>query len=80
MTSTNIIEPTVPFAMAHEDLACYAIAQFPQFERPRHIELILKKLEAVEDMKRCRNLLRGIKVEMEGSVISGESNADGELP
>ena len=57
MTSTNIIEPTVLFALAHEDLACYAIAQFPQFERPHHIELILRKLEAVECGKNKRLMI-----------------------
>jgi predicted phage terminase large subunit-like protein len=36
------------FALAHEDLACYAILQFPSFELARHHELIVSKLEAVE--------------------------------
>ena len=35
-------------ALAHEDLACYCIAQWPQFERAAHHELIISKLEAVE--------------------------------
>lgn len=35
-------------ALAHEDLACYAISQYPSFELARHHELIVSKLEAVE--------------------------------
>ena len=48
MSSANIIDPRQLAAMAHEDLACYSIAQWPQFERARHHELIISKLEAVE--------------------------------
>src|ERR1700693_752560 len=35
-------------SLAHHDLACYAIAQWPQFELAKHHELIISKLEAVE--------------------------------
>ena len=35
-------------ALAHEDLACYAVALWPQFELARHHELIVSRLEAVE--------------------------------
>ncbi len=35
-------------ALARQDLACYAVAQWPQFERARHHELIISRLEAVE--------------------------------
>ncbi len=35
-------------ALARRDLACYAVAQWPQFERARHHELIISRLEAVE--------------------------------
>ena len=41
---------------------------------------VFEKLGTVDDAKRCRNLLQDIKEEMEGSVTSGESNVDGELP
>jgi predicted phage terminase large subunit-like protein len=46
--SANGIEHRQLLAMAHEDLACYSIAQWPQFERAPHLELIISKLEAVE--------------------------------
>jgi predicted phage terminase large subunit-like protein len=48
MSSANIIDPRQLAAMAHEDLACYSTAQWPQFERAPHHELIISKLEAVE--------------------------------
>ena len=48
MRSGNIIDPRQLAAMAHEDLACYSTAQWPQFERAPHHELIISKLEAVE--------------------------------
>ena len=48
MTSINIVDPRQLAAMAHEDLACYSIAQWPQFERAPHHELMISKLEAVE--------------------------------
>ena len=48
MTSINIVGPRQLAAMAHEDLACYSTAQWPQFERAPHHELIISKLEAVE--------------------------------
>jgi hypothetical protein len=35
-------------ALPHQDLACYAIAQWPVFELARHHQLIVEKLEAVE--------------------------------
>ena len=36
-------------AMAHQDrLACYAMAQMPQFERAHHHELLISRLEALE--------------------------------
>jgi len=35
-------------ALAHEDLACYAVALWPQFELAHHHELIVSRLEAVE--------------------------------
>jgi predicted phage terminase large subunit-like protein len=34
--------------LAHEDLACYAVALWSQFELARHHELIVSRLEAVE--------------------------------
>jgi predicted phage terminase large subunit-like protein len=34
--------------LAHEDLACYAVALWPQFELAHHHELIVSRLEAVE--------------------------------
>jgi hypothetical protein len=48
MSSANIIDPRQLAAMAHEDLACYSIAQWPQFERAPHHELIISRLEAIE--------------------------------
>jgi predicted phage terminase large subunit-like protein len=41
-------ELTSLFALSHQDLACYAIAQWPSFELAAHHELIVSKLEAVE--------------------------------
>jgi hypothetical protein len=35
-------------ALAHEDLACYAVAVWPQFSLANHHELIVSRLEAVE--------------------------------
>lgn len=34
--------------LAHEDLACYSVAMWPQFELAHHHELIVSRLEAVE--------------------------------
>ena len=34
--------------LAHQDLACYAVALWPQFELAHHHELIVSRLEAVE--------------------------------
>jgi predicted phage terminase large subunit-like protein len=48
MSNANVIDPAELFALAHQDLACYAIALWPRFERAPHHELILAKLEAVE--------------------------------
>jgi predicted phage terminase large subunit-like protein len=48
MSSASIAELGQLFALAYEDLACYSIAQWPQFERASHHELIISKLEAVE--------------------------------
>jgi len=48
MSNSNIIDPSELVALAHQDLACYAIAQWPQFERAPHHELIISKLEALE--------------------------------
>jgi hypothetical protein len=47
MTPENPISHQL-FALAHQDLACYAIAQLHTFELARHHELIVAKLEAVE--------------------------------
>ena len=46
--SASAVDHSQLFALAHEDLACYSIAQWPQFERAPHHELIISKLEAVE--------------------------------
>ena len=35
-------------ALAHQDLACYGIAQWRQFKLAKHHELIVSKLEAIE--------------------------------
>ena len=35
-------------ALAHQDLACYAMALWPQFELARHHSLIVSRLEAIE--------------------------------
>jgi hypothetical protein len=48
MNTGKVIENSDLLALAHEDLACYAIAQWPQFERAHHHELIISRLEAVE--------------------------------
>ena len=48
MTSVSIVDPRQLAAIAHEDLACYSIVQWPQFELAPHHELIISKLEAVE--------------------------------
>src|SRR5580704_7729243 len=48
MSSGNIARHHDLLALAHEDLACYAIAQWPRFERAHHHELIISRLEAVE--------------------------------
>jgi tetratricopeptide (TPR) repeat protein len=45
-----------------------------------HAVGVFEKLGAAEDVKRCRNFLRDIEEEMEGSVTSGESNVNDELP
>jgi len=41
-------------ALAHRDVACYSIAQWPQFQLANHHRLLIDKLEAVErgDIKR----------------------------
>jgi len=46
--SASAVDHSQLFALAHEDLACYAIAQRPQFVRAPHHEVIISKLEAVE--------------------------------
>jgi len=46
--SASAVDHGQLLALAHEDLACYAIAQWPQFERAPHHELIISKLESVE--------------------------------
>src|ERR1017187_2914969 len=48
MTQENTTASQQLLALAHEDLACYAISQYPSFELARHHELIVDKLEAVE--------------------------------
>jgi len=48
MSAEHSIEAGHLLALAREDLACYAIAQWPPFERARHHELIMSRLEAVE--------------------------------
>lgn len=48
MSSANIAEPIQLLACAREDLACYSVAQWPQFERAPHHELMNSKLEGVE--------------------------------
>jgi predicted phage terminase large subunit-like protein len=48
MSTGNTAESRHLLALAHEDLACYAIAQWPQFELARHHGLIVSRLEAVE--------------------------------
>jgi predicted phage terminase large subunit-like protein len=48
MTQENTTSSQQLLALAHEDLACYAISQYPSFELARHHELIVSKLEAVE--------------------------------
>jgi hypothetical protein len=48
MTSINSVGSDQLLALAHQDLACYSIAQWPQFERAHHHELIISRLEAVE--------------------------------
>ncbi len=42
------MNPTEVLPLAREDLACYARAQWPQFELARHHSLIVDKLEALE--------------------------------
>jgi len=46
--SASAVDHTQLLALAHEDLACYSIAQWRRFERAPHHELIISKLEAVE--------------------------------
>jgi predicted phage terminase large subunit-like protein len=46
--SAGAVDHSQLLALAHEDLACYAIAQWPQFERAPHHELLIRKLEAIE--------------------------------
>lgn len=46
--SASAVDHGQLLALAHEDLACYSIAQCPQFERAHHTELIISKLEAIE--------------------------------
>jgi predicted phage terminase large subunit-like protein len=48
MSTGNIAVSVDLLALPHTDLACYAIAQWPQFERAHHHELIISRLEAVE--------------------------------
>jgi predicted phage terminase large subunit-like protein len=46
--SASAVDHGQLLSLAYEDLACYSIAQWPQFERAPHHELIISKLEAVE--------------------------------
>jgi predicted phage terminase large subunit-like protein len=46
--SASAVDHSQLLSLAYEDLACYSIAQWPQFERAPHHELIISKLEAVE--------------------------------
>ena len=46
--SSQPIELQQVLALAHEDLACYAMAIWPQFSMARHHELIISRLEAVD--------------------------------
>jgi predicted phage terminase large subunit-like protein len=46
MSSNNSLEDVL--ALAREDLACYAIAQWPQFELAHHHRVLIEALEAVE--------------------------------
>jgi hypothetical protein len=46
--SSLAIEMQQALALAHEDLACYAVAVWPQFSLANHHELIVSRLEAVE--------------------------------
>ncbi len=46
--SSQRIETQQVLALAHEDLACYAMAMWPQFSMARHHELIISRLEAIE--------------------------------
>jgi predicted phage terminase large subunit-like protein len=41
-------------ALAHEDLACYAMAIWPRFELAAHHSLIVSRLEAIENRHRSR--------------------------
>lgn len=46
--SSQPIELQQVLALAHQDLACYGMAIWPQFSMARHHELIISRLEAVE--------------------------------
>jgi predicted phage terminase large subunit-like protein len=46
--NTNVVDQSQLLALAYEDLEVYAIAQYPQFQRSPHLELMISKLEAIE--------------------------------
>jgi predicted phage terminase large subunit-like protein len=57
VTQENTTASHQLLALAHEDLACYAISQYPSFELARHHELIVSKLEGVERGKISRLMI-----------------------
>jgi len=48
------IEMRQVLALAHEDLACYAMALWPRFELASHHSLIISQLETTESGKQSR--------------------------
>ena len=50
-------DPTDVLQLAKDDLACYAIAQWPGFELAAHHRIIVEKLEALERGEICRLMI-----------------------
>jgi hypothetical protein len=46
--SADAVNHSQLLAFAHQDLACYSIAQWPEFKLAPHHGMIISKLEAVE--------------------------------
>src|SRR6516164_7429865 len=57
MSSQPTIDTRQLLALAYEDLACFAMAVWPQFEFARHHEQIISRLEAIEHRQLSRLII-----------------------